>query len=316
MSSIVRTVGGDVESGALGRVYCHEHLLTRPGDHLVEDDLDLVLDDRRRALAELETFRSSGGGTIVEVTTPEFGRDLDGLRDLSERSGVEIVGVTGHVSEEYWRGVIDLESTLESELVIEFLRDLTTGTSRGTRAGVIKVGSSLDRITPTEKKIVRAAAIAQGEVGAPITTHTTAGTAAFEQVRVLEGAGADLEKVCIGHLDRRLVWDEHLALARIGVFLGYDCISKEKYEPDWKRIDFIVRLSEAGYANQIVLSADMARRSYLESWQGGPGYRYILEVFVDRLRRAGLSPSCVDRLLIGNPARFLTWSPTSGALDC
>jgi len=315
MSSLVRTVSGDVESGALGRVYCHEHLLTRPGDHLVEDDTDLILDDRRRALAELEIFSSSGGGSLVEVTTPEFGRDLDGLRDLSERSGVGIVGVTGHVSEEYWRGVLDLEATPESDLVDEFLHDLTTGTSRETRAGVIKVGSSRDCVTPTEEKIVGAAAIAQRETGAPITTHTTAGTAALEQVRVLETAGANLEKVCIGHLDRRLVWADHLALAQAGVFLGYDCISKEKYEPDWKRVDFIVRLSDAGFASQILLSADMARRSYLESWRGGPGYRYILDVFVDRLRRAGLSPPCVDRLLIDNPARFLTWVQASNALD-
>jgi 5-phospho-D-xylono-1,4-lactonase len=296
-------------------VYCHEHLLTRPGGHMVEDDNDLILDDARRALAELEIFRSAGGGSLVEVTTPEFGRDLDGLGDLSRRSGVAIVGVTGHVSETYWRGVLDLEATPESELVNEFLHDLTTGTSRGARAGVIKVGSSLDCVTPTEERIMRAAAIAQRETGAPITTHTTAGTAALDQVRILEAAGADLGKVCIGHLDRRLVWADHLALAREGVFLGYDCISKEKYEPDWKRVDFIVRHSDAGFASQILLSADMARRSYLESWKGAPGYRYILEVFVKRLHRAGLSSSNVDRLLIDNPARFLTWVPSSGALD-
>jgi predicted metal-dependent phosphotriesterase family hydrolase len=315
MSSIVRTVGGDVESGALGRVYCHEHLLTRPGDHLVEDDVDLILDDQRRALAELEIFRSSGGGSMVEVTTPEFGRDLDGLRELSERSGVGIVGVTGHVSEEYWRGVLNLDETSQTDLVTEFLHDLTIGTSTGTKAGAIKAGSSRGRVTLTEEKILRAAANAQRESGAPITTHTTAGTAALDQVRVLEAAGADLGKVCIGHLDRRLVWADHFALAREGVFLGYDCISKEKYEPDWKRVDFIVRLSDAGFASQILLSADMARRSYLESWRGAPGYRYILEVFVERLRRAGLSPSQVDRLLIDNPARFLTWVPPIGALD-
>jgi 5-phospho-D-xylono-1,4-lactonase len=315
MSSIVRTVSGDIEKDALGRVYCHEHLLTRPGDHMVEGDNDLILDDARRALAELEIFRSAGGGSLVEVTTPEFGRDLDRLGDLSRRSGVAIVGVTGHVSETYWRGVLDLEATPESELVNEFLHDLTTGTSRGTRAGVIKVGSSRDCVTPTEEKIMRAAAIAQRETGAPITTHTTAGTAAIDQVRTLEAAGANLEKVCIGHLDRRLVWTDHLALAKEGVFLGYDCISKEKYEPDWNRVDFMVRLGEAGFAGQVLLSADMARRSYLESWRGGPGYRYILEVFVDRLLHAGCSSLEVDRILIDNPARFLTWSRTSAALD-
>jgi phosphotriesterase-related protein len=122
------------------------------------------------------------------------------------------------------------------------------------RAGVIKVGSSLDRVTELEHRVIRAAAAAQRETGAPITTHTTAGTAAIQQVRALEAAEADRSHVGVGHLDRRLVWDDHLALARTGVFLGYDCVGKEQYQPDAERVRFIVRLAEAGHARQVLLA--------------------------------------------------------------
>jgi 5-phospho-D-xylono-1,4-lactonase len=115
------------------------------------------------------------------------------------------------------------------------------------RAGVIKVSSSLDRVTDPEARVIRAAAAAQRETGAPITTHTTAGTAAMAQVRALERAGADLSHVCVGHLDRRLVWEDHLELARTGVFLGYDCVGKEQHQPDAERVRFILRLVEAGH---------------------------------------------------------------------
>jgi 5-phospho-D-xylono-1,4-lactonase len=165
------------------------------------------------------------------------------------------VAATGHVCEHYWRGAFDLEDTPERELVSRLVQDLTEGMD-GTdvRAGVIKVGSSLDRVTELEHRVIRAAAAAQRETGAPITTHTTAGTAAIQQVRALEAAEADRSHVGVGHLDRRLVWDDHLALARTGVFLGYDCVGKEQYQPDAERVRFIVRLAEAGHARQVLLA--------------------------------------------------------------
>lgn len=309
VSGFVRTVTGDLDPAKLGKTYCHEHLLTRPGEHLTREDADLVLDDEDRAAAELERFRGAGGQSLVEVTTPEYGREPAGLRRLAERTFVNIVAATGHVSEEYWRGVIDLDAAPEAQLVDEFVRDLLEGMDGGSvRAGVIKAGSSLDRATSSERKVIRAAAAAQRDTGAPITTHTTAGTASLEQVRLLEQAGADLRHVCVGHLDRRLVWSEHLELASSGVFLGYDCVSKEQYEPDANRAEFIVRLAEHGFGGQICLSGDLARRSYLEAWGGSLGYRYILERFLPLLREAGLSDEATRALVIDNPARFLSWA--------
>ncbi|MGH2751667.1 MAG: phosphotriesterase family protein [Actinomycetota bacterium] len=308
MTAQIRTVSGDIDPLELGPTYCHEHLLTQPAKHLVGPDDDLVLNDVERARVELQDFRDSGGRALVEVTTPEFGRDLDGLRTLSERSDVAVIAATGHVSEDYWRGVIDLDSLSEQDLVEEFVGDLTQGTAAGSRAGVIKVGSSLNEITLTETRVFKAAAAVQRDTGAPITTHTTAGSAAMEQVRLLEEAGVATDRVCLGHLDRRLVWDEHVALARTGVWLGYDCISKEQYQPDSLRAQFIVRLFEEGHGGQILLSGDLARRSYLSSWGGRPGYRYLIKDFTALLVNAGLTEADVDGLLRINPRRFLTWS--------
>lgn len=302
----VRTVLGDREPGVLGPTYCHEHLLTHPAERFGED---LVLDDGDKAAAELAEFRELGGGGLVEVTTRELGRNPEGLRRLAERTGVHVVATTGHVSEEYWRGVLDLEAVSEAALVEEMVRELTEGIDgTAVRAGVIKAGSSLDEVTDVEYKVIRAAAAAQRITGAPITTHTTAGTAAMKQIRALEKAGADLRHVCIGHLDRRLVWEEHLQFARTGVFLGYDQISKEKYQPEFERIRFIMRLVQEGLGDRVCLSGDLARRSYLRAWGGTPGYRYILGEFLPRLIRAGLDEGEVRRLTVDNPVRLLTWA--------
>jgi len=308
MNGLVRTVDGDVDPGELGPTYTHEHLLTRPAGEQVRDDPDLVLDDEERAAGELATFVRAGGRALVEASTAELGRDPAGLRRLARRTGVRLVAATGHVCEQYWRGALDLDAVPERALAAGFVRDLTVGMD-GTqvRAGVIKAGSSLDRVTATEAKVIAAAAAAQRETGAPITTHTSAGTAAMEQVWALEAAGADLSHVCVGHLDRRLVWADHLALARAGVFLGYDCVGKEQYQPDAERVGFILRLVEAGHGGQLLLAGDMARRSYLGAWGGRPGYGFILGEFLPRLRAAGLDEAATRALVVANPARFLPW---------
>jgi 5-phospho-D-xylono-1,4-lactonase len=305
VSGFVRTVLGDVEPGALGMTYCHEHLITRPAARWGED---LRLDDEDRTADELERFRSAGGSAIVDATTPEFGRDASALRRVAEQTGIHVVASTGHVSEDYWRGVLDLKGRSEDELVADYVSELSHGIDSGpTCAGVVKAGTSSGRPTVSEAKLLRAAAAAQRETGAPITTHTTAGTGALEQTDVLADAGADLTHVCIGHLDRLLDWDLHLELARRGVFLGYDCISKEQYAPDAERVRFIIRLVEEGHGGQVCLSGDLARRSYLEAWGGSPGYAYILQIFLPRLRAEGLEEEHVKTLVVDNPARFLAW---------
>ncbi|MGH2663463.1 MAG: phosphotriesterase family protein [Actinomycetota bacterium] len=309
MGGSVRTVLGDVLPGSLGPTYAHEHLLARPGGDWARGDADLALDDEDRSALDLEMFLRVGGRGLVDATTEELGRNPEGLRRLSARTGVHVVACTGHVSEEHCRGAVDLDAASESELAERLVRDLSDGLDgTSVRAGVIKVGSSVDRVTGAERKLMRAAAAAHRETGAPITTHTSAGTAALEQVRVLEGVDADLTRVCIGHLDRRLVWADHVALARSGVYLGYDCVGKEQYQPDAERVRFITRLIREGHGEQVLLAGDMARRRYLVSWGGAPGYAFIIRDFLPLLRQAGVGEEEIGGLMVDNPARFLAWA--------
>lgn len=310
--STVHTVLGEIAPSELGVTYAHEHLLTRPAPHLLEamGGDDLVLDSLERSGAEMELFKQAGGSAIVEVSCTEYGRDGAGLAALSRRTGIHVVAATGHIMEGYWRGVLDLSDVSEAQLAAMMLRELTEGMDDApdVRAGVMKVGTSKDAVHPDELKVLRAAAAVQRETGAPITTHTTAGLLGLEQVRILEEAGADLGHVVIGHQDRRLDWETHLAIVQAGANLGYDCISKEYYEPDRLRVEFVQRLVEEGYGDQVVLSGDIARRSYLTSYGGGPGFTYILWRFVPWLWQAGVPREATDALLVDNPARIFAWT--------
>ena len=306
----IHTVLGEIPAAELGVTYAHEHLLCLPGAHLLEQGgPDLILDSFESSAGELELFKQAGGGAIVEVTCRDYGQDAEGLAALSLRSGVHVVAATGHIMEGYWQGVVDVAAMSDTEIVEEMLRDLTEGypEAPGVRAGVIKVGTSRDTATRDEERMLRAAALVQRDLGCAITTHCTGGTGGAMQVRIFEEAGANLEKVVIGHQDQRLHWDDHLAIARSGCTLGYDCVSKEKYEPESRRIEFVKRLIDQGLGDRVLLSGDLARKSYLTAYGGGPGFTYILWRFIPWLWQEGVSRAATEQILRHTPARVFAW---------
>ncbi len=302
--SIIRTVRGDIPADALGVTHLHEHLIgysLKP-----ESDPDLRLDSEAAAAFELTMFRMAGGRAMVEMSPADYNRNPLALRRLSQATDIHIICVTGFIKGGSADALIEGKSV--EELAEVMIREVQQGIDdTGIRAGVIKAGSSLNKITLNEEKLFRAAARAHRETGALISTHTEAGTMALEQVALLRSEGVPAERILIGHTDRKLDWELHLALAQTGVTLGYDQFSKEKYYPDSQRIDFISRMVQAGYGQQIAISSDLARRSDLTGYGGGPGYTFILWRIIPWLRKQGLSDATIHTLLVETPRRLLSF---------
>ncbi|MEJ2050525.1 MAG: phosphotriesterase-related protein, partial [Calditrichota bacterium] len=232
------------------------------------------------------------------------------LRRISEATGVHIVCTTGYHKDAFSAPFV-ADKTV-GDLTRQFVREVTEGIDdTGIKAGVVKAGTMKDQVGENAEKVLRAAARTQQATGAPVSTHTDAGTMGRDQVRILLEEGADPEKVLIGHLDRKLEWDYLREIAETGVTLGFDQISKEKYYPDRKRIEFILRLVEAGYGDQIILSGDLARKSYWPAYNtgGGPGLTYILWRFVPWLREEGLGEQYIRQILVETPARIFGLEP-------
>ncbi len=301
---IIRTVCGDIAPSVLGVTYMHEHVLTSPPESVA--DPDFRMDNSAAAERELGSFHAAGGRALVEMTTRDYGRNPTGLQQLSAATGVHVVCVTGwqkHIHCYTW-----VAERSVSELANQMIHEITVGIDGlPIRAGVIKASSSLNTITDVEHKVFQAAALAQRATGALITTHTEAGTHALQQVDLLGTLGCDPTRLLIGHLDRCMEYEYHLALVRQGVTIGYDQIGKEKYAPDTQRADYIARLCEAGFAHQIALSCDMARRSSWPSYGGwgGPGLTTIVWRFAGLLRERGVPSATIAAMLVQTPARLL-----------
>lgn len=302
----VQTVLGPVDPDALGFTLTHEHLVCHPPKFVVDADPDLEVSDRDKGEAELENYRQAGGGTLVEATAIDYGRDVPAVVSIAQKVPVHIVMVTGFNKGRFYPEWVRRASL--DELADLMIREITQGMDHTTyRAGVIKVGSWYNVITPDEEKVSRAAARAQKATGAPIWVHTESGTMGLEQLDILESEGADLSKVVVGHSDRNADLYYHKKLAQRGAYVGYDGPSKVKYYPDSVRVELIKEMISAGYLKQLLISGDMARKSYLQAYGGGPGLKYIPTKFVARLLDEGITQDQVDEIFRRNPARWLAF---------
>ncbi|MDR3572803.1 MAG: hypothetical protein P4L50_02990 [Anaerolineaceae bacterium] len=304
----VQTVLGKIESRALGVTYVHEHLLFQPPEPYRSEDPDLCLDDIPTAIKEVGFFQRAGGSSIVEMSTIDLHRDPHGLKEISETTGINVIAATGFNKGKYCESLVAEKSV---DLLAErMVKDLTEGMDdTSIKAGLIKASSSKDKITPAEIKVFQAAVKAHHKTGASISTHTEAGSLAHDQIQILTAGGVDPGRILIGHLDRKLEKDYLFSVAKTGVYMGIDQICKEKYYPDLERIRLIKQLIEAGFSQQIVLSADMARKAYWPSYGfgKGPGLTYILWRFVPWMLEEGISEEAISLMLVHNPARLFAW---------
>jgi 5-phospho-D-xylono-1,4-lactonase len=251
---------------------------------------------------------------VVEMTTVDYGRDVAALVALSQRTGVSIVSATGYNTGRYCRPYF--EGRQPDEIAAIAITDITDGVdATGARCGVVKFGTSLNGIEPWEEVAARAAARTHRATGAPILTHTEAGTMAEEQLALLQHEGISPSAVTIGHLDRNPNLELHRRLARAGAFLSYDQVPKPKYATETPAMELIIALAHDGLHKQIVVGGDFARRSLFTGYGGSPGLTYLPTLFANRLRQgadnAGLDgTNIVHDILRHNPQRALSFRPT------
>ena len=72
------------------------------------------------------------------------------------------------------------------------------------------------------------------------------------------------------------------------------------------RVNYIIRLIDKGYLNQILISTDIAMKARLVSY-GGPGYAHIPDNVIPWMRAKGMSEEIINTITVENPKRMLTF---------
>ncbi len=275
MSPTVNTVRGGITPEQLGKTLMHEHFIFGyPG---YQGDSTLGPFDRERTLSDLEALvgriKSHGVQTVVDATPNECGRDPEFLRELAERSDINIICATGFYYEgegapAYFKFRANL-GDITAEIYEMFMAELTVGIGKtGIKAGVIKLASSKDALTDYERAFFVAGARAQRETGVPIITHTQEGTLGPEQAELLIAEGADPARIMIGHMDGNTNPEYHMRTLAHGVSIGFDRCGVQVLVGmpfDEDRVRVLTTLLQSNYARQIMLSQDTVMH-----WLGRP----------------------------------------------
>ncbi len=359
----VETVRGSISPDKLGFTLMHEHILSdvtvsyrEPKDRTLKDKVtfkpitmdklgilrrclhfsieNLKLCDEGIAIQELKDYKKNGGSSIVDQTLDWGGRDVMGLKRISEETGINIVAVCGwyrYAAHPTFIRKLDVE-TLSEILVSE----LTEGIGRtGIKAGMIgecAASQSLDKKAPwlheDEKKVQLAGARAQRKTGAGFTYHVSPWKGSYEPfLDLIRKEEADMEKFMLSHCDPTLDLKYLEELMEEGITLSFDTFGMEYYfdyalkaKYDWQNfkpgasmmgqdalyVKVVTQLCKLGYDKRIVLSHDICHRTELKTY-GGWGYSHILENIIPWLKYEGVTDKQIRNMFIENPKRILAY---------
>lgn len=317
----VNCVSESKASNQLGRTLMHEHFLFGycgfQGDATLGGFNEEAYTDA--CVQAVKDARAYGIETIVDATTNECGRNVRFLKKISDMTGMNIICSTGYYfqaesSYAYWnfrKGFADIEQEIYELMLTEVTKGIE-GTD--IKAGVIKLASSLNEITPMEEHFFKAAARVQRDTGVVIITHTQQGTMGPEQADLLISNGASPDKIAIGHMCGSTNIAYHEEVLKKGVYVNLDRFGLQGelfHTPtDEQRMDVIKALADKGYGDKILLGHDsvnvnlgrpIVMTPFMQEALKDANIRTIGAKVLPGLKKRGMSESAIEKLLTDNP---------------
>ena len=299
MPHLITTLGPK-RADELGMILPHEHVFV---DLRTPDKPGYGLGNAADVIGlmgpEIAKIQALGVTALVECSAVGVGRRADILRAVSEATGFPIVAPTGIYREPWVPAWAHAAS--EDVLALWMQRELEGEIERtGVQAGWIKLSAGDDGITPCEAKILRAATRASLATGAVMGSHTIRGRVVADQLDIIERMGHSPQRFIWIHAQNEEDFAINLEMARRGAWIEYDGIGGGKSDEFY--MDRVVRMLDAGFGDQVMLSMD---RGWYDPAQPGGGtprpFTYLSEVFLPKLAAAGVDDATIRKLTCDNP---------------
>lgn len=312
---MIQAVLGSIEKDSINNTLSHEHIIFGKAG-FINDKVNCY--DRniayQNAMNHITIAKEYGVNLIVDTTTIEWGRDVLLMKDISENASVHIVCSTGFFKDEG-----DMLALLKSYSYCDdirtycallFEKEVMKGIGNTSiKAGIIKIGSSLNEIKPLEKEIFQAAAYVSKKYNIPIFTHCERGTMGLEQAKLLSSLGVDPNKIVIGHMTSNRNLDEIEKILTMGFNIAFDqfgIISIPNIPTDEEKMSNLLTLLKKGYQDSIVLSHDVIcdRMGYIS--QSKPRYLdMIYKDVIPYLKENGISSEITKKITRDNLIKIL-----------
>lgn len=162
----IQAVSGILKPSPLGFTLMHKHFLISNWNNRITAPEWLPHEKALDFIAPVIANAKAAGVDRLDDCSPfNLGRDSLLLRDVTERTGMNIIATTGvYVDESGWLNLIS-----EDNLLRYILREIREGTQ--IHRGAIKCASDCFGFTPINRKTLCACARASAETALPIITH-------------------------------------------------------------------------------------------------------------------------------------------------
>lgn len=311
----IHTATGPVPADSLGFVLPHEHLIwADAGWHLdtFEKTSDQeVLDTVTEVLA---ATAASGVGTIMDPTPAEMGRDVEVMRQASERTGVNIVFATGVYSR--WSTPYFAHRSPE-ELADYFGTELVAGVGpHAAKPAFIKLAVDAAEFTDYERHALLAAAQVHHQLDTPILVHCQPWVGSNVLRFLVDEHGVDGSAIVVGHAEGVADLGHHLEIIeRYGASVGFDRFGLSTFGVrDEIRKGLVVALCALGHSERIHLAHDYAfvnlgrgaslvaeRRASMPAWHP----TLVASTIVPALLDIGVTKQNIESMTETGPARWL-----------
>ena len=304
--SLVYTVKGSLSAQEMGVTLQHEHLLVdfigadSTGYHRWERDEVVEV-----MLPYLLALKEMGCETFIDPTPAYLGRDPLLLKELSLKSGLNIITNTGYygaVDDQYipahaWN---ETAEQLASRWIDEYRNGIE---NTEIKPGFIKI--AVDRKVPLSEidtKLVEAAAKTHLKTGLTIVSHTGYGERAFEQLAILEKYRVAPEAFVWVHAQHGRK-EQHIKAAKAGMWVSFD----NARDKEGRLEEFVTRLTymkENDLLHRVLISHDAGWYRPGEE-NGGKirGYTYIFTTLIPALKQNGFTEAEINQLMETNPAK-------------
>lgn len=257
-------------------------------------------------LPYLTEAKEAGVESFIDCTPVFLGRDVELLKILSEKSGLQIVTNTGYygaVGKKYLHAWAFTETA--EQLAARWINEFENGIE-GTaiKPGFIKISVDAEMpLAEVDAKLVRAAAITHLKTGLTIYSHTGPAKAAFAQLEILKKEGVRPNAFVWVHAQNEKDKSNFIRAGMMGAWVSLDGIGWGDFD---NYADSLVVIKNAGLLKRVLISHDAGWYKPGEP-DGGDftGYTNIFKELIPRLKSRGFSDSDIRQLLVHNPEEAL-----------
>lgn len=304
----MNTVLGEIDSELLGETLFHEHVACInpafykafgnkwfPREKVIERAVGLF----KQAKEEC------GISTIVDGTPIDLGRDIETIKEVSLKSGVNILVSSGiyHNEEAFLHG------KRPEKLAKFFIEECQRGIENtNVRPALLKCATGRLGGTEINEILLTAMAITQKETGLPLYCHNEhCLKTSYQQLEIFDRNGLDFKKIIIGHCSDSYDMEYLEEIAKSKVYLAFDRIYPSAFE---RQARVIAKMIERGYGDKILLShdyfafIDFGDEDYYEQQSSVRDFTTVHKKLIPTLEKLGVKKDELKKLTVDNPKRI------------